>query len=67
MSEQPGPGSQQDDPDLEAALRDPVFDDLPAGASADPRADPARPEDMAAEPDAPHLGLDEVAPDPDPN
>ena len=63
MSELPEPDTPRDDPDLEAALRDPGFDDLPAGSSADPGADPARPEDVAAEPDAPHLGLDEVDPD----
>ncbi len=64
MSELPDPAdTPRDDPDLEAALRDPTFDDLPSGSSADPGADPARPEDIAREPDAPHLALDEVKPD----
>lgn len=54
-TEIPDPDTPRDDPDLEAALRDPAFDDVPAGTADDP----ARPEDIAAEPGAPHLSLGE--------
>ena len=54
--EHPEPDTPRDDPDLEAALRDPAFDDAPADGQID---DPARPEDIAAAPGAPHLSLEE--------
>ena len=55
MSQAPDHGTPADDPDLEAALRDPAFDDVPVDAADDP----ARPEDIAGASDAPHLSLDE--------
>lgn len=48
----PDPDVPHDDPDLEAALRDPAFDDAPAD-------DPGRPEDFPHEPGVPHVGLEE--------
>ncbi len=57
MTETPEPDTPHDDPDLEAALAGPGFDDS-AGAPPTPD-DPARPEDIAHEPGAPHLSLDE--------
>ena len=73
MSETPEPDTPRDDPDLEAALRDPAFDDAaaaeatgpgaetppPGAVPAGPADDPARPEDFPHEPGAPHVGLDE--------
>ncbi len=75
----PGPDAPRDDPDLEAALRDPAFDEVPAeartpGADApvapeavppSPADDPGRPEDYAGEPGAPHLSLEEPTGDGD--
>ncbi len=61
MSEHPEPDTPRDDPDLEAALAGPGFDD-PASPASIPD-DPARPEDIAHEPGAPHLSLDEEQPD----
>ncbi|MCW3011285.1 MAG: hypothetical protein JWO90_1689 [Solirubrobacterales bacterium] len=56
MTEHPQPDTPHDDPDLEAALAGPGFDDA---APVDIPDDPARPEDIAHEPGAPHLSLDE--------
>ncbi len=62
MSEHPEPDTPRDDPDLEAALAGPGFDEdaaPPPGSD-----DPARPEDIAHEPGAPHLSLEEEQLDP---
>lgn len=55
MQEHPEPDTPRDDPDLEAALNGPAFDEEDALRPDDP----GRPEDLEHEPGAPHIGLDE--------